>query len=641
MKLRFKALVAGALLVLASATGAHALLTAAGPPDPLHGFPQFYTDGNGVSLAPCLSLTALSPNVIPAIAPPDPNATLMCFLLADAGFNTGIPVSFPANFPTEFFYWTADPDPAQVPDTVRQIVMALEGTFATPGPVAGQQAVFTRLRFRFLAPVPTATYVVDHPFGTLTFSPPFELVGAVGGRFPGVNFTEDIPAGVPLDFLGPLNGNIGPFLVAAPPPPLILTLPTGEQFIGDPNIATPVTGSPIGRNFIEIRGPGINPANLGGTGPDRVRMTNFFVAGMRAAGAGTPLTVERATFTKNPAGGGQVDVWAHSLATAVVSVSGGPNLPAGETPAFFDGLGNFFVSIPLTDASVLPAIVSVSAAVPPGAATVITAPLTDMVTITKAEFDPVAGTLTVNAVSSDQGPIPPVLNAAGLGQLINGTLVVTGVTVPHSSVTVTSSRGGSATAQVAPLPPAAPPGAFSINSVAPTTGTIGTALSYQVTTAGGVAPVSFSLPTAPAGMTISATGLISFTPTAAGAFNVTVRAADSTAPAPLVATQSFTVTVAAPPETLTVTTARVTRNLRTGQFLWSIGGTSTVRTGNSVNVFLGNPATGTLIGTAPVTATGSWRLNVTRGTGLPGRSAAGTAVSTLGTSRPFNWIAAN
>jgi hypothetical protein len=84
-----------------------------------------------------------------------------------------------------------------------------------------------------------------------------------------------------------------------------------------------------------------------------------------------------------------------------------------------------------------------------------------------------------------------------------------------------------------------------ITSVPVTTATYGVAYSYQVTATdvdGG--PLTFSLPTAPAGMTIDAnSGLISWTPTKAqvGNRNVTVRVTD---PTTLVANQPFTIAVA-------------------------------------------------------------------------------------------------
>jgi PKD repeat protein len=84
------------------------------------------------------------------------------------------------------------------------------------------------------------------------------------------------------------------------------------------------------------------------------------------------------------------------------------------------------------------------------------------------------------------------------------------------------------------------PAAPTINSLAVTSGIVGVAYSYDVN-ATGAAPLAFSLDTAPTGMTInSSTGMISWTPTAGGAYNVVVRASNGVSPA---ATQSFTINV--------------------------------------------------------------------------------------------------
>jgi len=65
-------------------------------------------------------------------------------------------------------------------------------------------------------------------------------------------------------------------------------------------------------------------------------------------------------------------------------------------------------------------------------------------------------------------------------------------------------------------------------SAAVTSGTAGMAYSYDANATAFPGPVSFSLPTAPSGMTINSTsGQVSWTPSAAGLYNVTVRATNS------------------------------------------------------------------------------------------------------------------
>jgi hypothetical protein len=93
----------------------------------------------------------------------------------------------------------------------------------------------------------------------------------------------------------------------------------------------------------------------------------------------------------------------------------------------------------------------------------------------------------------------------------------------------------------APPPPSAP----TITSNPPTTATVNQAYSYQAQ-ASGTAPISWSLTTAPAGMTVNAgTGLVSWTPTASGDFPVVLRAQNGVGST----TQSFTIRVfAVPPQ---------------------------------------------------------------------------------------------
>lgn len=83
-----------------------------------------------------------------------------------------------------------------------------------------------------------------------------------------------------------------------------------------------------------------------------------------------------------------------------------------------------------------------------------------------------------------------------------------------------------------------------ITSSPSTTGTVSQPYAYQPT-ATGTTPITWSLTTAPAGMTVdAATGRVSWTPTATGSYPVTLRAANSVG----ASTQSWTIAVSnAPP----------------------------------------------------------------------------------------------
>src|SRR2546425_7183070 len=65
-------------------------LTAVGAPDPANGYPKWYMDGNGLQLAPCLVTAADDPCALAGTFP-----------------NPAAPITFPTNFPDEFFYMRA------------------------------------------------------------------------------------------------------------------------------------------------------------------------------------------------------------------------------------------------------------------------------------------------------------------------------------------------------------------------------------------------------------------------------------------------------------------------------------------------------------------------------------------------------
>ena len=72
------------------------------------------------------------------------------------------------------------------------------------------------------------------------------------------------------------------------------------------------------------------------------------------------------------------------------------------------------------------------------------------------------------------------------------------------------------------------PAAPAVNNPVTTTGTVGTAFSQTFTTTGGLAPITFSTTsTLPTGLTLSASGVLSGTPTQPGTFPIVVQATDA------------------------------------------------------------------------------------------------------------------
>src|SRR3989475_348367 len=230
-------------------------LAAVGAIDPANGYPRWYLDKNGLQLGQCLD----------AANPADP-----C-VLAGTFPNPGQPISFPNNFPDEFFYWrtTTTINNSGNVGGGALLVMSTQGGFGgatgTAADGAGAQIVFARYRVRVLPNglVPGATYVVTGPFGAQSF------VATATGT---INFTigQGCPLGTPLpcNFTSVLpTTNAGPFLTwdpATPPAPT-------AGFIGDGLLTHTIVGSPSNTNFFRIQGP-----NVGGPGVNVVE-TNLFV----------------------------------------------------------------------------------------------------------------------------------------------------------------------------------------------------------------------------------------------------------------------------------------------------------------------------------------------------------------------------
>ena len=147
---------------------------------------------------------------------------------------------------------------------------------------------------------------------------------------------------------------------------------------------------------------------------------------------------------------------------------------------------------------------------------------------------------------------------AGITLASNGTLSGTptaGGTF-NFTVTATDSSGGTG-------PFSATSGALTLTVNAPTVvvspttlpnPTVATAYSQNVTASGGTAAYTFAITAGslPSGLSMSSTGAITGTPTAAGAFNFTITATDSsTGTGPYTGSRAYTITVAAPTLTLT------------------------------------------------------------------------------------------
>jgi hypothetical protein len=267
---------AAAVAMLMSAGPANAALQAVGPTSTVTTLPAYYQDLAGLALAPCLdqnTFCVLTPEFDPLLtANPLPITT------------TG-PVN-DGNMPSEIFYFLADAKMAvQGPlggDTA-VLRLALEAAFfptVLNGPIVapGNGATFMRINLKKMSGLtPLSTYTVTHPFGTFQFTTladgttdlglagqAFRVQDPFAGGVPGIFFPADMQAAT--------NTHIGPFLVTAGGP---VTDPvTGNKYIGNPNLPSALTGSPLGTNVFRIDGPGI-----GGIGIDTIQTTLFALSG--------------------------------------------------------------------------------------------------------------------------------------------------------------------------------------------------------------------------------------------------------------------------------------------------------------------------------------------------------------------------
>jgi hypothetical protein len=380
-----------------------------GPISGDNGFPVWYKDSNGVRLEGCLDGADPLCGFVPGVDFPDANS----------------PISFPNNFPEEFFYQLASSTQDVAGGAGRAVItLALEGAFGG-GPVKdGDQIAFERIRIRLSSVQPGATYRITHPYGV------DEQVAEADGT---VNFTEDVGL-APGVFTGALNGRVGPFLKWDPA--VAPAAPAG--FIGDPNVDHQVVGSPFNTNFVRVQGPGLavignqtntcTPATT-----DCIQSDLFSLRGKLATRAG--FDIERNVYTRSADTGGTIDVFASSdSAPQSIQIEGNgidPVLMVGDN-------GNYVGHIHFDGATVPELTITNKGDKPP------TVKLSKPVDAIKgsAIWNADDKTLTVNATSSDTFA-NPALTASGFGGLSGGVLVANNVLGPPANVHVTSAVGGS------------------------------------------------------------------------------------------------------------------------------------------------------------------------------------------------------
>jgi hypothetical protein len=403
----------------------------AGPLDPVSKFPTWVVDSNGVGLTTCLDsvngLGVAPPCIYTPVVPSDPYSVLI---------GRGV----------EAFYYLANSKfttpGANTMDVV--IVLGMESAFTTPTPINGSQTQFARTRIRINVSH-TGIYTVEYPWGTKTYTVDTLLKAGNGQNRDEISDVFDAVFNP-----GPNPGSLTPFVKWDP-----ATLPAAPAgYLGDGITLHTVTGALCGNNFVRITATdlsgvplNIDPNNDDGDN-DSHTYTNplFTVQGKLAPTTSTPLAVGSAYYTRDPAL--TMSVFANAAPTA--------SLTADGTAMASDNSGRFYVSIPI--ATGIPPTSTVITAVDlasPSTPNIQTVPVTDLVTITKAEAictavapAPKLCTLTVQAESSD-------LTGAPVLRLDHYNLPIVGglITVPNllslpGAVSVSSSALGVATKPV-------------------------------------------------------------------------------------------------------------------------------------------------------------------------------------------------
>jgi hypothetical protein len=244
---------------------------------------------------------------------------------------------------------------------------------------------------------------------------------------------------------------------------------------------------------------------------------------------------------------------------------------------------------------------------PAAGGTVVTITGTNFTGATSVSFGGAATSFTVNSATSITATSP-----AGMGTV---------------DVVVTNSSGGSATSAAdrftyiptITLSPASLPAA-----------TAGTAYSQTLTASGGTAPYTYAVSAGalPAGMTLSIAGVISGTPTAAGSFNVTVTAMDSSG-SKVMATYSLAVsapTITVSPATLPAATTETAYS----QTLIASGGTGTYAysvTAGGLPAGLSLSSAGVISGTPTTSGNFNFTVMAKDGDGFTGSKAYTLTVS--------------
>jgi len=231
-----------------------------------------------------------------------------------------------------------------------------------------------------------------------------------------------------------------------------------------------------------------------------------------------------------------------------------------------------------------------------------------------------AGTLAWSLASGSS--LPAGLSLSGSGT-ISGTPTAAATTTFTVKVTDSSGAQGGAASATQKLSLTINPMALTITTTSLADGIAGTAYSASLAASGGTGSISWSVTTAslPGGLTLSGSGNISGTPTAAGTTNFTVTATDSSTP-PQTANQALTITIN---PKLVITTTTLPNGVVSAAYtatLQSSGGAGTITwsvSSGTLPAGLALSGSGTITGTPTTAGTSSFTIQA-KDSGTPQQS---------------------
>jgi hypothetical protein len=492
------------------------------------------------------------------------------------GPGSGSPVVEFVNTPLSTTFVNANTLTAIVPANL----LTASGNFAVrvvnPGGLSS--APFT---FSILSPIPPLQMSGTAPNGTVGL--PYAAGFSASGGTPGYQFSiagGSLPPGLTLATNGNLTGtptqagqfkftvqvadstgantSLG-FVVTIAPPPLVLSGSLGDTALG----------TAVNAKFSATGGVPPYSFSVAGALPSGTSFSNATITGT----TNSPGTFVFTISVTDSASTTVSKVFTVKVAVGPLALTGG--LGDGQVNVAYAGQVGATGGLPpySFSASGLPPGVSLSSSGAAGGTPTTSGTFSAIVTVTDSAGSHTSQTFTVNVAGAPLSITTAALSDGSVGTPYAASLAATGGVPPYSwsfsglPDGVTGSAGGAlngaptatgtfqVTASVSDSKGAKASRSYTVNiAIAPLSitstslpgGTVGVPVSGSVSAAGGVPPYQWSAAGLPAGVSLSAGGVLSGTPTAPGTFSVSLTATDSKG-APASKTLSMTVALPGSP----------------------------------------------------------------------------------------------